>query len=168
MREMRGQFLKLFRTRAGLKFNGELGDPPTNSAQDSFRPRRTLTTAKTALVSTGDVVSTDDVQFLVALSVILGDTKQFKAYQITHQISWTRMVDQIDFVTGVARDSALSILDSALPVVIEYGQRVENLAIDTDKYRIVTGADVQVGDRLGAWLVQSSVQQMGLNVLEVA
>lgn len=167
MREMRGQFVKLFRTRAGNKFYGELSDPP-NSAQDNYRPRRILTVSKNALVTTGDIVTAEDHQYLVALATVLNETYQFKAYQITHKVSWTRMADQVDFVTGIARDSSLMIMDDALPVVIEYGQIVENLGISSDKYRIMTGSPVQVGDRIGAWLVQSYTELLGLRVLEVA
>lgn len=167
MREIRGQFQKLFRTRGGVKFNGELNTPP-NTAQDNYRPRRTLTVSKNALVTTGDVVTGDGSSFLLSLSSDLSDTRQFKAYQITHRVSWTRKADQVDFVTGLPKDANLLILDEALPIVVEYGQIAQNLGIETDKYRVLTGADVRPGDRLGAWLVMSRTDMNGLNLLEVS
>lgn len=166
MREMRGQFQKLFRTRQGVKFNGEL-NAPANTAQDNYRPRRTLTVAKAALVTTGDVVTAEGSSYLLSLSSDLSDTRQFKAYQITHRVSWTRKADQVDFVTGLPKDADLVILDDALPIVVEYGQVVQNLGIETDKYRVLTGSDVKPGDRLGAWLVMSRTDMNGLNLLEV-
>ena len=167
MREMRGQFQKLFRTRQGVKFNGEL-NTPTDSAQDNHRPRRTLTVSKSALVTTGDVVTAEGSSYLLSLSSDLSDTRQFKAYQITHRVSWTRKADQVDFVTGLPKDADLVILDDALPVVVEYGQIVQNLGIETDKYRVLTGSDVRPGDRLGAWLVMSRTDHNGLHLLEVS
>jgi hypothetical protein len=168
MREIRGQFYKLFRTRAGVKFYGELGLPPAASGQVNYRPRRTLTVSDKALVNTGDVVRCDDADYLIALSSSFAATKQYLAFDITHKISWSRKVRYEDFVTGLAKDEVLEIVDQALPVVIEYGSVSENMGIETDKYRILTGEDVKVGDRLGAWLVQSRVELFGLNLLEVA
>jgi hypothetical protein len=90
------------------------------------------------------------------------------AFEITHMISWSRKVRQEDFVTGLARDEVVQIMDQALPVVIEYGSVTSNLGLEADKYQILTGEDVMVGDRLGAWIVQTRVEMLGLNMLEVS
>ena len=168
MRELRGQFIKVFRTREGFKFHGELSLPVERTTPSDFRPRRLLTTSQKALVTTGDVVTCEEASFLVTLSATFTDVKQFKCFEITHRISWSRKTDQIDPVTGLARDTGMLLIDDALPVVVEYGKVVENLGIETDKYKIMTGANVQVGDRLGAWLVQSRKEALGLNMLEVS
>jgi hypothetical protein len=168
MREIRGQFHKLFRTRSGIKFYGEFGLPPAVSGQVNYRPRRSLTVSNTSLVKTGDVVRTDGAQYLVALSSSFSSTQQYMAFEITHMISWSRKVRQEDFVTGLARDEVVQIMDQALPVVIEYGSVTSNLGLEADKYQILTGEDVMVGDRLGAWIVQTRVEMLGLNMLEVS
>jgi hypothetical protein len=168
MREIRGQFHKLFRTRSGLKFYGEFGVPPTASGQMNYRPRRSLTVSDVSLVKTGDVVRTDNAQYLVALSNSYSATRQYLAFEITHMVSWSRKVRHEDFVTGLAKDEVVQILDPALPVVVEHGSVVSNLGLEDDKYRILTGADVMVGDRLGAWIVQTKVEMLGLNMLEVS
>ena len=168
MREIRGQFQTLFRTQRGIKFYGELGLPSQAASTVDFRPRRSLTVSKKAMVDTGDVVFSDVGVYLLALQATYFETLQFKCFEITHRISWSRKVDQVDPVTGLARDSSLQIIDPALPVVVEYGSVIENIGIETDSYRILTGAEVQPGDRLGAWIVQSRKEALGLYMLEVS
>lgn len=168
MREIRGQFQTLFRTQRGNKFFGELGLPSQSSSTTDFRPRRSLTVSKKAMVDTGDVVFSDVGTYLLSLQSSFSETLQFKCFEVTHRISWSRKVDQVDPVTGLARDSSMQIIESALPVVIEYGGIAQNMGIETDRYQVLTGADVKVGDRLGAWLVQTRRDALGLNLLEVA
>lgn len=168
MREIRGQFQTLFRTQRGNKFFGELGVPSQSASTTEFRPRRTLTVSKRAMVDTCDVVFSDTGTYLLALQSTYSDTLQFKCFEITHRISWSRKVDQIDPVTGLARDSSMQILDPSLPVVVEYGGVVQNIGIETDRYNILTGSDVKVGDRLGAWIVQNRKEALGLYLLEVS
>ena len=168
MRELRGQFQTLFRTQTGNKFFGELGLPSQSASTTEFRPRRSLTVSKKAMVDTCDVVFSDQGTYLLALQSPYSDTLQFKCFEVTHRVSWSRKVDQVDPVTGLARDSSMQILDPALPVVVEYGSIVQNIGIETDRYNILTGSDVKVGDRLGAWIVQSRKEAIGLNLLEVA
>lgn len=167
MREIHGQFSLVFRTRGGNKFNAELSNPYTSSSLD-FRPWRLLTTTDKALVETGDVVTMRDVSLLVSLSTNLYQAKQFKCYDITHEFLWTRMSEKIDFVTGLPRDAQLVTLDAALPVVMGKGSITANMRVETDKYQILTGADVQVGDRIGSWIVQTRQETLGLKMLEVA
>ena len=168
MREIRGQFKTLFRTQNGNKFFGELGLPSQSASTIDFRPRRSLTVSKKAMVDTGDVVFSDTGTYLLALQATYSETLQFKCFEITHRISWSRKVDQVDPVTRMARDNSLQILDPSLPLVIEYGSVIQNMSIETDRYQILTGADVKVGDRLGAWIVQNRQDALGLNLLEVA
>lgn len=168
MREIRGQFQTLFRTQLGNKFFGELGLPSESASTTEFRPRRTLTVSKKAMVDTGDFVSSDVGSYLLALQSTFAETLQFKCFEVTHRISWSRKVDQIDPVTGLARDSSMQILDPSLPVVVEYGGIVQNIGIETDRYNVLTGSDVKVGDRLGAWIVQTRKEAIGLYLLEVA
>ncbi len=168
MREIRGQFQTLFRTQRGNKFFGELGLPSQSASTTDFRPRRSLTVSKKAMVDTGDVVFADTGTYLLALQATYSETLQFKCFEVTHRISWSRKTDQVDPVTGMARDSYLTILDTALPVVVEHGGIVQNMGIETDRYNILTGADVKVGDRLGAWIVQNRKDALGLHLLEVA
>lgn len=168
MRELRGQFIKVFRTREGMKFNGELSLPIERTTPSDFRPRRLLTVSQNALVNTGDVVTCEEATFLVTLSATFTDLKQFKCFEITHRISWSRKTDQVDAVTGLPRDTGMLLIDASLPLVIEYGKVVQNLGVETNSYKILTGADVKPGDRLGAWLVQSQKEALGLNLLEVS
>lgn len=168
MREIRGQFQTMFRTQRGNKFFGELGIPSESATTTDFRPRRTLTVSKAAMVDTGDVVSSDMGSFVVALQATYSQTLQFKCFEITHRISWSRKTDQVDPVTGMARDSYMTIIDPSLSVVVEQGGIIQNMGIETDRYNILTGADVKVGDRLGAWIVQNRKEALGLYLLEVA
>ena len=168
MREIRDQFSAVFRTRSGIKFNGELGLPIERTTPSDFRSRRLLTVSNRALVTTGDVVSCDGRTYLLSFQNALTYTNQFRAFEITHRLSWTRMTEEIDLATGMPRGTVSMILDDALPVVLEYGKIAENLAIETDKYRVLTGSDVRVGDRLGAWIVQTRREAVGLNLLEIA
>lgn len=168
MREIRGQFQTMFRTQRGNKFFGELGIPSESATTTDFRPRRTLTVSKAAMVDTGDVVSSDMGSYVVALQATYSQTLQFKCFEITHRISWSRKTDQVDPVTGMARDSYMTIIDPSLSVVVEQGGIIQNMGIETDRYNILTGADVKVGDRLGAWIVQNRKEALGLYLLEVA
>lgn len=168
MRVLRGQFQTLFRTQQGHKFYGELGIPALTASTTDFQPRRTLIVSKKAMVDTGDVAFSDSGTFLLAHNATFEETLQFKCFEITHRTSWSRMVNRIDPVTGMARDDYNQILDPALPVVIEYGTIVQNIRIETERYNILTGADVQVGDRLGAWIVQTRREALGLNLLQVS
>jgi hypothetical protein len=168
MREMRGQFVKVFRTREGMKFNGELSLPIERTTPSDFRPRRLLTVSKHSLVQTGDIVTCDEATFLVTLSATFTQSLQFKCFEITHRIAWSRKTDQVDAVTGLPRDSGELILDAALPLVIEYGKVIQNLGLESDSYKVLTGADVKPGDRLGPWLVQNRKEALGLKLLEVS
>ncbi len=168
MREIRGQFQTMFRTQRGNKFFGELGLPSQAAGTIDFQPRRSLTVSKKAMVESGDVVFSDIGSYLLSLQSTFSETIQFKCFEVTHRVSWSRKVDQIDPVTGLSRDTSMSIIEPALPVVVEYGNVVENMGIETDSYRILTGADVRVGDRLGAWIVQNRKEALGLHILEVS
>ena len=168
MREIRDQFSAVFRTRSGIKFNGELGLPIERTTPSDFRSRRLLTVSNRSLVTTGDVVSCAGRTYLLSLQNALTYTNQFRAFEITHRLIWTRTTEEIDLATGMPRGRVSVVLDDALPVVLEYGKIGENLAIETDKYRVLTGSDVHVGDRLGAWIVQTRREAVGLNLLEIA
>jgi len=168
MRELRGQFTKVFRTREGMKFHGELSLPIERTTPSDFRPRRLLTVSQNAVVQTGDIVTSEEATFLVTLSATFTDLKQFKCFEITHRLIWSRKTDQVDFVTGLPRDTGELVLDSGLPLVVEYGKVSESLGIETDSYKILTGQDIRLGDRLGPWLVQTRKEALGLKLIEVS
>lgn len=168
MRDMVGQFTKVFRTREGLKFNGELSLPIERTTPSDFRPRRLLTVNKKALVKTGDVIFGDDTAFLVTLSATFSQTYQFKCFEITHRLSWYRYVSREDYVTGLETGMHPKIIDDSLPVVVEYGAVLQDMKIETERYKIITGADLQIGDRVGAWVVQNKKEALGLNLVEVS
>ena len=167
MRQINGQFKKVFRTQAGNKFDGELGDTLSNSDTDS-RSYRLLTVSSGAVASTGDVVSSGDIEFLIALNTSLSKTKKFRAYEITHKLPWMRTEDKVDFVTGLPRDAFTVTLNPGLPVVIAHGTIVENMSMEADRYEVLTGADVKVGDRLGSMLVHTLQDFLGLKLLVVS
>lgn len=168
MREIRGQFSVLFKTREGNKFWGEVGNPIERTTPIDFQPRRFISTSIDSVAKTGDVASYGTACLLLALQTTMLMTKHFKGYEITHRLSWTRDASETDLVTGLTKSGSQVIIDDALPVVMEYGKVVENMGIETDRYRVLTGADVHVGDRLGAFIVQSRRDGQGLHVLEIA
>lgn len=168
MRNLRGQFSKVFRTREGHKFHGELSDPVEKTTPSDFRPRRFMSVSKLACVKTGDVITGDDASFLIALSSTFSQTLQFRCFEITHKVSWARTQREMDLLTGLDKEGSVTILDPALPLVVEYGTMQSPLGMENPKYKVLTGADVQVGDRLGAWIVGSRREAYGLKLLEVS
>lgn len=168
MRQLRGQFSKVFKTREGHKFHGELSDPLEKTTPYDFRPRRALSVSKLACVKTGDVITSDEGAFLITQSAAFSKTVQYRCFEITHRLSWTRNSTTTDLVTGLPKEGTITIMDPALPVVVEYGDVTKSLGLENAKYKVLTGADVKPGDRIGAWIVASRVEALGLKVLEVS
>ena len=168
MRKLRGQFSKVFKTREGHKFLGELSDPVEKTTPSDFRPRRFMSVSKLSSTRTGDVITSDGASFLIALSSTFSETLQFRCFEITHKVSWARNQKVVDPLTGLDKEGAVTIIDPALPLVVEYGTMQSPLGMENPKYKVLTGADVKVGDRLGAWIVASRREAYGLNLLEVA
>jgi hypothetical protein len=97
-----------------MKFYAEIGNPIERTTPSEFRPRRLLTVDKRVPVNNGDVVNCEDAVFLLSLQATFAETKQFKGFEITHRLIWSRVQNAVDLVSGLPKQGQLQILDQDL------------------------------------------------------
>ena len=161
------RFTERWRTDAGNVVLGSLQDAPDVSQEADFLPRRIMVLPKGSPAAAGTVLSGQGQSYLLVDQVVLAETIRFRAYLISHRLPWLRKSNAIDPVTQMPTTGAPQLLSASLPVVVEPLRLVSERGIERPKYRAFSGADVRLGDKLGDWEVHTSVQALGVHLLEV-
>lgn len=162
-----------FSIEGGGAFKGTLhpADEGSFSAAKFTFERRLLRARPRSNIKAGDIFFADRERYLVADHETEYNKlfKSFRAFRITDQLRWT--VDSegaLDPVTkrprpGAVTDRGLIWLTKELiqDQELDIGSRVKQ-----DRYRIITGSAVEVGDRLAGMNVIRSDKLLGVYLLE--
>lgn len=166
-RKLEHRFSSVFRTDLGHQVRVELQDAADISQEADFRPRRIAVVQRTPLVSAGTVIYGEGSAFLLVDQSSLPNLLRFRAFEITHQLLWRRRGVTIDPATGFERESTLTTLATALPVVVDPVRVIPDQGIERNKMRIFTGATVAVGDMIGTYEVHVITPVLGVFQLDV-
>ena len=169
-RKLRERFSVTLRTSAGLKFRGEFGAPnsfPRPRKEIQNLPHRALVTARNSVAKAGDLVRSNGQEYLLCGQHVQHEIKRFLAVEVNNHLLWSRIGEITDPVTGMPKDEdAETIMDPALPVVIEPGREIEEQRFGQTQYRLLTAADVKEGDLLGDMTVTRAMDLLGLRMVE--
>lgn len=166
-----------FTTEAGTRFRGSL-QPVNEGSQpvDTFaEPRVIMRVRRNEPVKSGDIVM-DAIgrRFLVADhdEHIWNDSLMFRSHKmlrITDRLSWRRSQDTTDVVTGLKRSGTEVELGPIWCVLEVYGREQIDfgLRVAEDLRRVITGADVKLGDRIDDAIVKRIAPIFGVKVLEI-
>lgn len=161
------RFAERWRTAEGNVVQLSLQDAPDVSQEADFLPRRIAVVHKAAPVHAGTVVYGQDVAYLLVDQVVLGSLVRFRAYLISDHLPWLSKSTTTDLVTLMPTNGTPILKSPKLPLVIEPLRLIDEKGFERPKYRVFTGADVQLGDLLGSFEVHTKVRTLGVHQLEV-
>jgi hypothetical protein len=161
------RFFDRWKTDQGHVLQVSLQDAPDISQEADFFPRRIAVVQKTPLAHPGTVIYGQDTAYLLVGQGVLQELMRFRAYRITDHVRWTRKSTQADPLTLMETNGAPQILNPRLPIVLEPLRLVDEQGFERPKYRVFTGADIKLGDRLGDYEVHTIVKTLGVLQLEV-
>lgn len=166
----RSRFSLKGRNSQNQEFYAELGDPgayPRPRKEIQNLPHRALVTSLKALVSAGEVVTVQGVEYLLLEQHQMGRVKRFLAVNINDRLPWSRITETIHPVTQLPQGSAPAVVDPALPVVIEPLSSIEDVRFTQDRYRIFTAGDVKAGDLIDGMKVQEVQNLFGVKMAQL-
>jgi hypothetical protein len=175
MADVARSMMKRFRTDTGASVYGEFVKPNTRTPPDNFDlPRRIFRTGLKSNVGVGSVIKTADGRFYLLGLHDDDETnrltlRNFRAIEVPDLLSWERLSTVEDLVTGLTRDQAKVELGTIRCVLERPGSVKEiNLLVRKSTFRVVTAADVQLGDILDRDKKVVAVNKLlGLVYLEV-
>lgn len=149
---MRSRFVTRFRTIAGAEFLGEINDAPGQTEVGLFTyPRRILKVSPNSHVQVGTVfVTATGRRYLCADNGIglRGDLlfRSFKLLEVDRLLTVKRRVETADPLTGLTKSGALTTVATVDGVLEPLTQQSDQLNVPYDRYRILTGFDLQKDD----------------------
>lgn len=163
------------RTLDGKHFYGRISQLQDSVRQENafYIPRRILSVHPSCHVKEGDVVFNREGRAM--LLGWNGDlehhgtyARTYKLYDLDRELSWKRMVVQIDPVTKLTKTESEVELGPLLCSLELDGQVSDTLQISQTVYRLLCAEDVQVGDTIDDHLVVRRVEKLtGVVVAEV-
>ena len=166
MRPLIHKFSEVWRTDLGHKVRVEFQDAPDVSQEANFRPRRIAVIEKSPLAYPGTIIFGQSTAFLLIGQVTLAGLNRFRALEITDYLPWTRMGLARDPVTGFMREDVPQLMNTRLPCVVEPIRTVVDMGVERAKMRVLTGAAVQIKDKIGKLQVHSMLPHLGVHLLE--
>lgn len=170
-RRMQPKLSETFRTQGGHKFQAQLGSPngyPRPRKEIQNLPHRALVTSRNSLAEAGDLVTHAGQSYLLCGQHVMSEVKRFLAVEVNHMARWTRTTRLIDPVTRMERDEEEIVVQEALPVALEPSRALQEQNFQVSQYRLLTAADVALGEYIDGMKVIGKWDLMGLNMVEVA
>jgi hypothetical protein len=172
-----GRWESLLQTVAGSEFLGTIfpADEGSVPSLDFTTPRHLMRVAIDSLVQTKDIiVDAFGRRFLVADHDSFGwrnerNYRVHRLFTITDDVSWQRARMYQDTLTGLDRVDGMEEL-GPLACVLEQSGREQTeltLRVAEDKRRLITGAAVQLDDRVDGSVVKRIQPTLGIFLVEV-
>lgn len=173
----RNRFETRLQTQTGVVFRGTI-QPISETALsvDSFaEPRKLMRVRNGEPVKPRDII-TDPWGVVMLVGThdghLTGDAKLdrvHKLFQMTESTTWQREVMTIEPVTGRQVSSALATLGTIWIARELYGrdQMDRGLRVAEERNRVITGADIQLGDRIGDAVVVRLLSIYGISLAEI-
>lgn len=159
-------------TTAGLRFFGSIAPVPRDRVPGNalIEARLLLRVRSSTPLNTRDTIRDSEGRvFLVADHDRRPGEHIFKLVQMTEQVAWKRTVTTTEAVTGLPKAASESNLGPVWAAVEVYGQERTDLGLRVmeDKRRIITGAALQLGDKVADSLVRRIWTVFGVTVGEI-
>lgn len=165
-RRLQHRFADTYWTQDGNKVRVEMQNAPDINPGAILQPRKLAVVEKCSFVHAGTVIYGAGTAYLLALEDTIVYLNRFRAIEVTDYLLWTRKVTKIDPVTRMAVEDILQPVQTArVGVVIEPNGNVREQGIERRRVLIHTGADIQIGDFLGDFEVQSFTNTLGHKIL---
>lgn len=155
----------VYRTSEGNKVHGIFTAPEDRYEGDDMRAPRILRVGANALVESGSIIHAHDGDYLLFLHSRGPGQKRFLAFQVTHQVKWSRHEEVIDPVTKMKTSSFEKTLDKAFPIYVEPHGTIADHGITRTRYFIRSAAGVKVGDKLGDFTVHTLQTVPGASII---
>jgi hypothetical protein len=163
-------FFRPIRTTTGLVLEGQMMDvKDTSTVRDFTLPRRQLLTSITSPARPGMIIKDGLRKYLLIdrAEKTRNMTRVFSLAEVTQTAAWSREEQSTDLVTGLDRSYAKTDL-GMIEVVWELMQvQSDSEAQGGSKYRVLTGATLQLGDMLDGKVVKFVQQVQGITYGEV-
>ena len=169
------RFRQRMRTLDGQHFFGAISPAPESQGRGSqfFTPRRILKLHPNVTSVTGGTVILDasgrkmlcgwngEMEFQGVYA------QTFKLYDLDRYVSWRRAETVEDPATGLERQSQEAELGPVWCAMEPIGSETDMLKVASNKYRVLTNADLHVGDRFHTATVRIVNQSLGITIAEV-
>lgn len=171
-------FTTILTTEGGLPFAGKIlpaGEGDIPNFLFSF-PRLLLRVAPDCPVSATDIVEDDFGRFHLvadyAAGALAGEMiyRTHQLFQVDREVTWTRQVTTTDALTGLAKTSGTPTTLGPIRITTEiagreYPDRQSNAK--EESIRIITGAEIQLNDKVDGMVVKKVFTAFGVYVGEV-
>jgi hypothetical protein len=163
-----------YRKLSGAKFKGSIEEIPTNRSDNTFvTPRRMLRTAPSTIIDVRETFRTLTGRKYLCASNGEAENgiviyKTFRLFELDKSFSWTRRVTSKNMATGLMSQSDTpddfgTIYGALEPI----GKLEDQLRIPEKKYRLITGARLEIDDRIDDYIVTRVDEIIGITFAEL-
>ena len=174
-RDLGQRFRQRLRTLDGAHFFGSISPAPESQGRGNqfFTPRRILNVHPNCTIQSGTIIL--DTAGRKMLCGWNGEeefhgiyAQTFKLYDLDRYLSWKRAETVEDPVTGLERQTVETELGPIWCAMEQIGSETDMLRVATSKYRVLTNADLRIGDRFSTGATVRSVNNsLGITIAEV-
>lgn len=155
------RFLRPMRFLDGRRFHGVLLDEKSDVG---IMPSNRLLVTRRPMQSRDLFRDPTDRVYLVAEH---GAAGHYRVFEMDRRLAWVRMATVKDPVTGLSRNDVPTDLGLTWASLAPAGALTGALPADVPEYRILTGAQLAIGDRIGPYTVTRADTLVGITVAEV-
>lgn len=163
----------LFMTAEGMEFLGEISDVPSQSRSSGFSlPQRILKVAPDTWLKAGTIVVTPYGRRYLCAEQGDGHTwsklfRAFRLFELDRTVEIHRRVIETDPLTGLPKSEEVQLVGS-LDAVFEPLAQQEDLQVAFDRYRMLTGEEVQLDDLVDSkYRIVRTEKLLGIYVSEI-
>lgn len=165
-------FREWFTTEEGLRFRGTLAPLTDGNAQTStyLEPRMVFLTRPGEPVTAGTVISDEaGERFLLANHDKTPHRKTFRVFKVNDHLAWTRPSKTIEPVTGLERSDTENDMGLIWCSAELYGREEvdRGLKIGQDRQRLITGAALELNDKVKGLSVRRITLVYGVTIAEI-
>lgn len=168
MPELSQALFRVMRRLDGARFNGHLTASTVGTTRDKA-PYRVLVVRKPCFLVAGDTVFVNDNEVVILMEQPddFPWGRSFKAAYAQQVMAWARSNTTTDPVSKVQKTSSETSLGN-LYVNFDSAEEMNVQGFQDTKYRFITGQAIQVGDKVGTYIVKRVVESLGVKLAFVA
>ena len=165
-------FREWFTTESGLRFRGTMAPLTDGNAQTTtfLEPRHVFLTRREEPVRARDIIHDQDGSaFLLANHDITPHRRTFRVFQMQGKLPWRRQATVTEPITGLTKSITETNLGDIWCASELYGREEvdRGLKVGIDRKRLITGAAVQLNDKVDGLTISRLTLVYGVSVVEV-
>ncbi|WP_419902127.1 hypothetical protein [Kiloniella sp.] len=167
------RFKSRLRTIDGRSFYGLIGKLPNNRSDINFvTPRRVLEVSPNTKITVRTTFKAPDRKvYLTAdngsISQQLEIYKTFRLFEMQQLLPWSTKIKTKNPVTGLEETTSNSPSTPIYTTLEPLSDERDSLKIPGRRFRLITGADLKVDDKVGAYTVTKIDTLLGVTIAEV-